>query len=315
MERLRTASWEGVISIDELVAMGVPERTAYRRTQEDGPWTLLAPATFLLSNGEPTYRQWEIAALVYAGEGAVLTGIGGARHYGIKTGDDPTTVHVLIDEPRRMLSTPKIIIERTRRLPKPTTRNGLAVAPLVRCLSDGTRRIKNLTVIAAVLSEAVRRRMVLIAALRFELETGSRKGTAAPRRVLQAVEDGVWSAAEYEAREFWRSRPDLPEIEWNVRIYDEHGRFLAIADGLVRDLGFVWQIDSVEYHFATPEQVEETLAYQRRLRAVGLHVLSTRPAQVSGDPDGLHIDVLDALAAAALLPAPRVSYGSPTATV
>ncbi|MFC5137628.1 hypothetical protein ACFPK1_05245 [Actinomycetospora rhizophila] len=314
MERLRAASWEGVIGIDELVAQGVPERTAYRRTQEDGPWQLLAPATFLLSNGEPTYRQLEIAALVYAGEGAVITGIGGARHHGIRAGDDPSTVHVLIDEPRRVLSTSRIIVERTRRLPRPVTRDGLAVAPLVRCLTDGTRRIKDLAVIAAVLSEAVRRRMALAAALRRELDAGCRKGSAAPRRVLQAVDDGVWSAAEYEAREFWKAWDDLPEIEWNVRICDEAGRFLAIADGVVRELGFVWQIDSVEHHFATPEQVEETLAYQRRLRAAGLHVLSTRPAQLRGDATGLHADVLDALATAALLPSPRVRYEPPRTT-
>lgn len=314
MERLRAASWEGVIGIDELVAQGVPERTAYRRTQEDGPWQLLAPATFLLSNGEPSYRQLEIAALVYAGEGAMITGIGGARHYGIRAGEDPSTVHVLIDDTRRVLSTSRIIVERTRRLPRPTVRDGLAVAPLVRCLTDGTRRTKDQTAIAAVLSEAVRRRMTLVEALRRELDAGCRKGSAAPRRVLHAVADGVWSAAEYEAREFWKSWDDLPEIEWNVRICDEEGRFLAIADGLVRELGFVWQIDSVEYHFATPEQVEETLAYQRRLRAAGLHVLSTRPAQLRGDPEGLHADIVDALATAALLPSPRVRYEPPGTT-
>lgn len=306
MQRLRAASWEGVISIDELVSQGVPERTAYRRAQEDGPWRLLAPATFLLSNGEPTERQWQIAALVYAGEGAMLTGLGGARLYGIRSGDAPMTVHVLIPEPRRVLSTPKIVIERTRRVPAAITRDGLAVAPLVRCLTDWARRVKRLSTIAAVLAEAVRRGMVQAEALRQELDQGCRKGSAAPRRVMQAVEDGVWSAAEYEVREFWRSWDDLPAIEWNVKLYDEHGTFLAIVDGFVEEVGFVLQIDSVEHHFATPEQVQETLEYHRRLRAAGLHVLSARPAQRRKDPEGLHADILDALATAALLPPPRV---------
>ncbi|MEJ2861108.1 hypothetical protein [Actinomycetospora flava] len=308
MERLRAASWEGVISIDELTAQGVPERTAYRRTQEDGPWQLMAPATFLLSSGEPTYRQWEIAALVYAGEGAMLTGLGGARHHGIRSGDDPTTVHVLIHDPRRVLSTPKIVIERTKRLPKPIKRGGLAVAPVVRCLTDWSRRQKDLTAISAVLAEAVREWKTTPADLLQELDHGCRKGSAAPRRVLAAVDEGVWSAAEYELREFWHQWADLPEIEWNVKLYDEDGRFLAIADGFVKDLGFVLQVDSVEHHFATPDQVQETLTYHRRLRAAGLQVLSVRPAQRRDDPDGLHTDVLDALATAALLPAPRVRY-------
>jgi hypothetical protein len=307
MERLRAASWEGVLSIDEVVAQGVPERTAYRRTQEDGPWRLLAPATFFLANGEPTYRQWQIAALVYAGEGAVLTGLGAARLYGIRSGDDPTTVHVLIPDARRVLSTPRIVIERTRRpAAHPLIRDGLAVAPLVRCLTDWARRTKSLTTIAAVLAEAVRRGMVQVEALRHELDNGCRKGSAAPRRVLGAVEDRVWSAAEYEMREFWQSWDDLPEIEWNVRLHDEDGAFLAIVDGFVEEIGFVLQVDSVEHHFATPDQVQATLAYQRRLRAAGLHVLSARPAQRRRDPEGLHADILDALATAALLPPPRV---------
>ena len=313
MARLRAAAWEDVIGIDELVARGVPERTAYRRTQDDGPWTLLAPATFLLSNGDPTRRQLEIAALVYAGDGAMITGLDGARHFGVRAGDLPATIHVLIPWHRSVLSTTRFTVERTRRPPRPIIRNDIPTAPLVRCLSDWSRRVKDHLALAAVFAEAVRRGMVLVSALRHELDVGSRKGTAAPRRVLPAIEAGVWSAAEYAAREFWTSWDDLPEIEWNVTLYDENGVFLAIADGLVRDLGFVLQIDSVEHHFATPQQVQETLAYQRRLRAAGLHVLSVRPAQVRDDPEGLHIDVLAGLDTAALLPAPRVRFQPPAA--
>ena len=308
LARLRAAAWEDVIGIDALVAEGVPERTAYRRTQEDGPWTLLAPATFLLSKAEPTRRQLEIAALVYAGEDAVITGLDGARHHGIRSGALPDTVHVLIHWTRSVLSTTSITVERTRRLPKPVIRDGLPVAPLVRCLTDRVRRMKDLTAIAALLAEPLRRGMVRASSLRDELDHGSRKGTAAPRRVLPAIEDGVWSAAEFETREFWNSWEDLPEIEWNVALYDENGAFLAIVDGLVREVGFVLQIDSVEFHFATPQQVQQTLNYQRLLRAAGLQVLSVRPAQRRDDPEGLHTDILDALATAALLPAPRVRY-------
>ena len=49
----------------------------------------------------------------------MITGLGGARHHGVRRGDEPTTVHVLIAESRRVLSTPRIVIERTRRLPQP----------------------------------------------------------------------------------------------------------------------------------------------------------------------------------------------------
>lgn len=308
IERLRAASWEGVIAVHDLVRLGVPERTAYRRTQQDGPWTLLLPATILLSNGEPTYRQLEIAALLYAGPDAVITGLGGARHHRLRRGEEPTIVHLLIPVHRRVLSSGPVVIERTRRCPLAVVRDGLPVAPVVRCLTDYARRTKDETRIAAAFTEPVQRRMTEPEAFRRELDQGTRKGTAAPRRVLGALDAGVWSAAEFDARAFWESTPCLPPIAWNVAIHDERGRFVAIADGLVEEVGFVWEIDSVEYHFSTPEQVQATLVRQRRLREVGLHVLSSRPAQRRDDPEGLRADIRANLEIARHLPPPRVTY-------
>jgi hypothetical protein len=286
LDVLRAESWEGVISARELVRLGVPERTVYRRTQQDGPWTLLYPGTLVLAKGTPTLRQLEIAALVHGGPGAMLTGLSGARHHGLRRGGDPAFDHVLIALDRRVLSVGRAVYERTISLPRPVERDGLPVAPLARCLIQHVRRLKDHEAIAAVLTEAVQRRMVPLEALWTELEQGTRKGTAAPRRVLEAARVGVLSPAEYTAREFWESFGDL-----------------------VRQLGFVWETDSVEHHFATPEQVRETLIRQRRLRAIGLHVLGTRPSQRRDDPLGLHEDLLANLEIAAALPPPRALFG------
>ena len=64
---LRAASWDFVISVAELVRLGVPERTVYRRCQEGGPWTLLLPGVVLLATGEATLHQRRIAALPHRG--------------------------------------------------------------------------------------------------------------------------------------------------------------------------------------------------------------------------------------------------------
>lgn len=309
IDALRIASWDDVISARELVELGVPERTVYRRTQQDGPWTLLLPGTIMLTKGTPTPRQWEIAALVYAGDGAMLTGLSGMRHHGLRRGGVPTFDHVLITLDRRVLSSGRATIERTIRLPRPVERDGLPVAPLARCIVDRVRRLKDPEAIAAVVTEPVQRRMVTVEALWRELEIGSRKGTAAPRRVLEAAREGVLSPAEFNARALWESFDDLPPIEWNMDVLDENGHFVATVDGLVREHGFVWEIDSVEQHFATPEQVRATVERQRRLRAVGLHVLSTRPTQGRDDPHGVHEDIRANLRVAAALPPARVIYG------
>lgn len=308
-DELVRASRDKVIHVHELVRLGVPERTAYRRTQQDGPWTLLFPATILLSNGAPTLRQREIAALTYAGPGATLTGLSGARHHRMYRGGDVEDVHLLIHIDERVQSRPGLIIERTCIPIRPMLRDELAVAPLARCIIDHVRLLKDHDTIAAILTEPVQRRRLLPEMLVDELERGTRKGSGAPRAVLRAVRRGVQSVAEFQADAFWQSHRRLPTIAWNVAVYALDGTLIGYADGLVRELGFVWEIDSVEQHFATPTQVAETAARRRRFEAAGFHVLSTRPNQRRDDPAGVLADIETGLKIAALLPPPRATYG------
>lgn len=306
---LWAASQDGVIRASVLVEMGVPERTVYRRCRDGGPWQLLGPAIVVLHNGEPTARQREIAALLLGGPTAMLSGLAAARHHGLRRGQDSPTVLVLVSAERHVNSRGHVVVERTTRLPEPVERDGLAVAPLLRAVCDQVRRLRRPSDIAAVLTEPVQRRLLLPARIRDELDAGCRKGTSTPRRVLRAVDHGVLSAAEFEAHEWWEAQPDLPPIEWNVPVYDLSGRYVGLADGLVRSVGFVWEIDSVEHHFATPEQVAATDAHRRAFEEVGLHVLGTRPSQRRDDPLGAREDIKRALAVAAAMPDAPVVFG------
>ena len=306
--RLLAASDHGVISVGALERLGVPERTTYRRCLPGGPWTRLAPAVVALQSGLPSWHQLLIAALLHAGPDAVLTGMAAGRLHGLRRGPDPVDVHVLIPHERRARSDGLIVIERTRRLPTPVERGGLPVAPLARAVCDEARRWRDPTTVAALFAEPVQQRRLLPEMLRRELDAGCRKGTATPRKVLASVDAGVRSAAEFDARAWWLRQHGLPPARWNVRVRDEEGRLVGIVDVLVEEVGFALEIDSVEEHFATPEQVADTAARRRALRAVGLQVLSTRPSQIRDDPAGVLQDVRDGLAIAALLPAPRATY-------
>ena len=62
---------------------------------------------------------------------------------------------------------------------------------------------------------------------------------------------------------------------------------LGIADGYLPEVGLVLPIDSVEQHFMTPEQVEETERQHRAYRSAGLHVFGIRPSRMRTDPGGL----------------------------
>ena len=307
-EVLRAASNDGVIAVRELERLGVPESTSYRRCRDGEPWQRLGPGIAALHNGTPTWRQQLIAALLHGGDDALITGGAALRLHGMRAGPAPTRVHLLIPHSTQVRSWGIFHVERTSRMPRGVEREGLAVAPLGRAVLDEVRLLKDPREIATVLAEPIRRRLLVPAQLLEELDAGCRKGSAAPRAVLHAAGADVWSPAEFDAKAWWLAQPDLPPARFNVAVHDLRGHQIGIVDVLVEELGFAWEIDSVEYHFATPDQVETTLRRQRALRGVGLHVLSTRPAQRRDDPDGTLRDVLDGLAVAAALPAPQATY-------
>jgi hypothetical protein len=313
-ELLWAASREGVIAVRELELLGVPEGTAYRRCRHGEPWQRLGPGIIGLHNGEPTWRQTMIAGLLHAGDHAMITGRAALRLHGLRSGPEPERVHLLIHHTSQVRSWGCFHIERTSRMPRAVERDGLAVAPLPRALTDEARLLSDPTAIAELFAEPVRRYMVTPQELLEELDAGCRKGSAAPRAVLRSLLDGVLSAAEFDARAWWLAQPGLPPARFNVRVRDLSGRTIGIVDVLVEDVGFAWEIDSVEHHFATPEQVDATARRARALRGVGLHLVSTRPAQRRDDPDGVLQDIRDGLAVAAALPPVRALYDVPQTT-
>jgi hypothetical protein len=305
---IRSFARDNVISVRELMRLGLSESTIYRRCRANGPWQLLAPGTVLLSSGTPTRRQLLRAALLHAGPEAIVTGLDAARSQGLRRGELPEHVHVLIDGARQVRSVRLIIVERTKRLPPPLQRDGFPVAPISRCILDTVRRMRDESDIAALMTEPVQRRMILPEVFRAELDAGCRKGSATPRAVLGAIEAGARSAAEFDVRKWWLAQPELAPVLMNVALFDERGAFLGIADIYDEEAGLVVPIDSVEQHFATPDQVAETERQHRAYRSAGLHVLGIRPSRTRTDPVGLLQDLLDAGRVARALPAVRVSW-------
>jgi hypothetical protein len=65
--RLREAFPNGVAAVRDLVTYGIPERTAYERCLEGGPWQRVLPGIVLLFTGRPTIDQLTYAALLLGG--------------------------------------------------------------------------------------------------------------------------------------------------------------------------------------------------------------------------------------------------------
>jgi hypothetical protein len=203
---VRAAATRDVVRAARLVELGVPESTVYARCRPGGPWQLLLPGTVLLCSGTPTPDQLVVAALLYAGDGAVVTGLVEARRQGVRRG--PATgdaVQVLVRHDHQPASRGHVTVERTRRMPQPVVRRGIPLAPVARAVIDAARRLADPREIVELLSDPVQRGLCTVADLVAEVEAAQRQGTAVPRALLRDVSAGARSAAETDARRLWRS--------------------------------------------------------------------------------------------------------------
>ncbi len=275
----------------DLVAHGIPERTVYQRCLEGGPWQRVLPGIVLLFTGDPTVDQLVRAALLLCGPDAMVTGLEACRRHGLRRGPvrrdtgRRREIHILVPERKQVRSVEFVHVERTRRLPAPVLREGVPLAPLVRACTDGARRIRSTAEVTELFADPVQRGLCTIAALRAELASGSRRGTAVPRRVLADVALGVRSAAERSAKLLWLST-GLPEPWWNAEVCDAEGHRLGIADCWVNDVAMVWEIESSEWHLS-PADHEYTLRRAARFTAAGAVYVASKPTMVLNDRAGV----------------------------
>lgn len=63
-----------VVSRGQLLALGMTDRAMQHRVRAGGPWQPLLPGVYLGVSGAPSQPQKEMAALLYAGPGSLITG-------------------------------------------------------------------------------------------------------------------------------------------------------------------------------------------------------------------------------------------------
>jgi hypothetical protein len=290
VSRLRTRFPDGVATAKQLVEAGIRERTVYRRCLDGGPWQNPLPGIVFLFSGRPTRRQLVVAALLLGGPESLVTGAEACRRHGLRRGllrrrDDRESIEevdLLVPDRRQLRSVDYVHVVRTRTVPEPVVRSGIALAPLPRACMDAARRLRTDGEIAELLSDAVQQRLCTVADLSLELESGSRRHTALPRRVLRAVADGARSAAELAAKRMWPSTK-LPAPMWNVEIYTGDGGFLGVADCWLDDVAMVWEIESTEWHLS-PEQHDRTVERAARFTAAGAVYTASKPRKIRTDP-------------------------------
>ncbi|MDT7787852.1 MAG: hypothetical protein QOF58_6271 [Pseudonocardiales bacterium] len=242
---------------------------------------------------------------MFAKHEAVVTGFQAARLYGLRSGPDPQYVHLLIPHESRVLSSGFAVLERTRFFPMAKYRDGIPVAPPTRAVLDGVRRIRDLDPARALLIEAVQNGVTDLDSLRGELDSGTKRGTALPRRVLDEIDLGVRSVAEADTLEIWH-RAGLPTPHRNVVIVDQDGKYVGMPDTWCDEVGLAWEIDSNEFHYSK-DAYARTLERNSRYAAAGISVVQTLPSRLRKKPDAVIAELRAAYAAAQARTRPPVT--------
>ena len=271
----------GVVTRGQAKACGMSDAALRHRIRPDGPWLVLLPGTYLSRTGTPTTRQREMAAVLYAGSGGVITGLSALTWHGIRA-PRAHLVDVLIPESRRRRDAGFVRLSRTRRMPGMLFPQGeVCFVPPARAAADAVRNLRDLSVVRAIVADCVQRGVVRLALLQDELAQGPVQGSARLRQVLTEVEDGVRSSVESDLRTLIKVER-LPDPMYNPRLYAGE-QFIAQPDTWWAEAGVAGEMDSREWHLS-PKDWERTLARDARMSAHGIVVLHISPGRLKAEP-------------------------------
>lgn len=285
---------ELVVSRAQALACGLSLDALRHRIRPAGPWQRLLPGVYLTVTGTPTRRQAEVAALLYAGRGSVITGLAALRRHGVRVSDS-AGVTVLVPAGRTRQSRSYVRVCPTTRMPGRVCSDGAVQFVLPpRAVADAARELTSYREVRALVAGAVQQGRCRIDLLSGEVDRGPRRRSAWLRRALAEAADGVRSAAEGDLRDLLR-RAGLQMPIFNARLYA--GRVLiAVADAWWPEAGVAVEVDSREWHFS-PDEWEGTLRRHARMAAHGIVALHFTPRQIREDGAEVAAHIRGALSA------------------
>lgn len=179
-----------VVSREQALAAGMTVSALWHRVRPGGAWRAIVPGVYLAYAGAPGAGQREMAALLHAGEGSVITGTAALVRHGIQA-TASGTIDVLVPASRIRRSTGFVRISRSARMPERTWADGpLVYATPARAVADLARSVTDPAEVRAVVADAIQRGRCTVQQLSEELGDGPVRGSALLRRVLQDISDG-----------------------------------------------------------------------------------------------------------------------------
>lgn len=261
----------GLARRDQLAALGVTRAQLRWRLGRD--WRLVLPQVVALDPSVLTDGRRVAAAALEAGEGAVVSGayacawhqLGGVRLDG--------SVLVVVPASRASRDTGFARIRRSALRPQHVEVGPVRYADLPRAVADAACEARSDDEAAAVVIEAVQRRLATVEQLRHEIERRRANGTRAARRALAVAEAGAWSVPEADLlREAAASRV-LPHVWPNPELRLPDGTRLVSPDLWLDDVGLAVMVHSRAHH-ARDADWERTVEQDGHLAEHGIVVLA-----------------------------------------
>ena len=255
-----------------------------------GRWQRMLRGVYLVHSGAPTRRQWQRAGLLYGRDGAQLTGCSALLLYGLRyLPEHSGRVHLLVPASRQLAGNDVVRVYRSHEMPASRPREGLSCSPPEHAALLACREVTALSVVRAMLSEVVQRRLSTVERLEAALVAAPSAGSALPRRVLGELRAGCRSAPECELRDIVvGSRRLCRGVRWNHRI--RVGDRWYVADACWPHLKLVIEVDSVEHH-GFGDGPERTSRRRLALMADGWTVVSVSPRRIRDDATALLVEI------------------------
>lgn len=284
----------GVLSREQAGKLGLPMSTLRYRTRREGPWQKILPGVYLTVSGHPTFDQLDMAALLYAGQASMITGLAALRRYGVWPPADGL-VDVVVPVNSGVSSRSYVRIHRTSRYPSVEGYQGeIRMVMPPRAVVDAALGLGSLREARALVTAIIQNGRCSVVQLEDELGTSRLRYSARIREVLAEAKAGIRSPAEADLMDLIK-RAELPEPLYNaVLCIDEV--FLAQPDAWWPKAGVAAEVDSKEWHFSADDWAN-TMKRHDRMTAAGILVLHFTPRMIRTEPDLVVTRIRQALSA------------------
>lgn len=290
----RATEQRGLLSRRQLSDAGLTAAVVRNRLLDE--WRLVLPGVVLLSRLDLDRRQQLVAAQLFAGASAVVTGAAAVHWHGLAPGRrDPGVVDVLVPHRQASRSASFVRVHRSRRPAPARHQDGIVlVAAAERAVADAVRFGMPRYDAHALVIRAVQTRAARLDDVTHELYAGPRRGSAALRTAVSAAATGAWSAPEHDLLVLLATSRTLPHAWPNPELRTASGALLPTPDAWFDDVGLAVQVHSAAHHSSGPDwdrtvRSDSALAEAGVLRiSVTPREIATEAAEVLGRIEALH---------------------------